>query len=70
MTTEITTILTEAKEAAREAEKIAMTRDLYAAHGKYYNAMANTAGARAAGEFLRGLPRLFHRALPDDPRHG
>lgn len=37
------------EEAQREAEKLAMTKELYGAHGQYYKAMAGAAGARAAG---------------------
>jgi hypothetical protein len=37
------------EEAIRENEKLAMTRDLYKAHGKYYNAAADAAGVRASG---------------------
>jgi hypothetical protein len=36
------------EDAAREAEKMAMTKDLYGAHGRYYDAAAKAAGVRAA----------------------
>lgn len=37
------------EEAQREAEKLAMTKELYGAHGQYYKAAAAAQGARAAG---------------------
>lgn len=37
------------EEAQREAQKLAMTEKLYGAHGRYYDAAAAAAGARASG---------------------
>jgi hypothetical protein len=51
------------EEAEREAEKLSMTKDLYAAHGKYYNAMANAAGVRAAGAGTAGMDKANLAAI-------
>ena len=51
------------EEAERENEKLSMTKDLYAAHGKYYNAMANAAGVRAANAGTAGTNAMSKAQL-------
>jgi len=46
------------EDAAREAEKMAMTKKLYESHGKYYEAAANAAGQKAAGAGTAANTRL------------
>lgn len=46
------------EEAEREAEKMAMTKELYGAHGRYYDAAAKAAGVKAAGAGVGANTRL------------